>query len=45
MKVFLKILRFVICLGISYFVIRTVDYEPLKAIVRDIRMEFGLALE
>ena len=44
MNFFLKILRFLICLGLIYFVISKVDYEPLKAIVRDIRIEFCLAL-
>ncbi len=44
MKRFLKILRFAICLGLIYFVISRVDYEPLKAILRDLRLEFCLAI-
>ncbi|TDI80595.1 MAG: flippase-like domain-containing protein [Caldithrix sp.] len=44
MKLFLKILRFSICLGLIYFVISKVDYEPLKAILRDLRLEFCLAI-
>ncbi len=44
MKRFLKILRFAICLGLIYFVISKVDYEPLKAILRDLRLEFCLAI-
>ena len=44
MKFFLKILRVVICLGLIYFVVSKVDYEPLRAILRDLRIEFCIAI-
>ncbi len=44
MKRFLKILRFAICLGLIYFVISKVDFGPLMVIVRDLRIEFCIAM-
>lgn len=44
MKFFLKILRVVICLGLIYFVVSKVDYEPLRTILRDLRIEFCIAI-
>ena len=44
MKLFLKILKFAICFGLIYFVISKVDYGPLKVIVRDLRIEFCIAI-
>jgi len=44
MKFFLKILRVVICLGLIYFVVSKVDYEPLRAILRDLRIKFCIAI-
>lgn len=44
MQRFLKIARFIIGLVLIYVVIRRVDYQPLKAIVKDIRIEYCLAV-
>ncbi len=44
MKIFLKSLRWLVCIGLIYFVINKVDYEPLLSIVGQIRIKYCFAI-